>query len=115
MSLDVSLYIKVDTGGDELHQVMLFDANITHNLNKMAKEAGLYDALWCPLENGNSFAGDIMPALVEGYNELKENPEKYKKFDADNGWGTYDDFLPWVAEYMGACDKHPLACIWISK
>ena len=113
MSLDVALYIKVDTGGNELHQVELFGANITHNLNKMAIAAGLYDALWCPDESGR--AGDILPVLVKGYNELKNNPNKYKEFDSDNGWGTYDDFLPWIERYMDACDKHPLACVWISK
>ena len=115
MSLDVALYMKIDTGGNELHKVELFDANITHNLGKMADAAGLYEALWCPLENGNSFAGDILPALVEGYRELNDNPVKYKQLDSDNGWGVYDNFLPWVGRYMAACDKHPLACIWISK
>jgi len=113
MSLDVSLYIKVDTGGNELHQVELFDANITHNLGNMANAAGLYDALWCPDESGR--AGDILPALVNGYNELKNNPNKYKKLDPDNGWGTYDGLLSFVESYMAACDKHPSACIWISK
>ena len=113
MSLDIALYIYVDTGGNELHRVELFDANIIHNLGSMAKAAGLYDALWCPDESGQ--AEDILPLLVDGYNELKGDPNKYKSFDASNGWGTYDALLSFVESYMAACDKHPLACIWISK
>ena len=115
MSLSVALFMNIDTGGNEFHWVELFDANVTGNLAKMANEAGLYDALWCPLDNGNSFAGDILPALVKGYEELKSNPDKYKKLNPDNGWGSYDGLLSFVYEYMGACDKHPLASIWISR
>ena len=37
MSLDVSLYINVDTGGDKMKRISLFDANITHNLSEMAE------------------------------------------------------------------------------
>lgn len=113
MSLDVALFIKVDTGGNDLHEIQLFDANITHNLGKMADAAGLYDALWCPDESGH--AGDILPALVKGYSELKNNPQKYNEFNSSNGWGTYDGLLSFVWRYKTACEKHPLACIWISK
>ena len=39
MSLDV--YLMVDNE-------RVYDANITHNLNSMASEAGCYEALWRP-------------------------------------------------------------------
>lgn len=51
MSLGVLLYVDVDTGGETLHRVELFEANITHNLNKMAKEVGIYEYLWRPDED----------------------------------------------------------------
>lgn len=40
MSLDFYLEVDVDTGGAEPVTMGLFDVNITHNLGKMAREAG---------------------------------------------------------------------------
>lgn len=50
MSLDVYLYVLVDTGGAEPHRAELFSANITHNLSRMAAAAGIYECLWRPEE-----------------------------------------------------------------
>lgn len=50
MSLDVYLYVEVDTGGEELTRLDLFEWNITHNLGKMANEAGIYQHMWGPEE-----------------------------------------------------------------
>ena len=41
MSLDIWLEIEVDTGAPEPHKSELYSVGITHNLNKMAEEAGL--------------------------------------------------------------------------
>ena len=45
MSLDIDLYVTVD--GSSIH---VFEANITHNLTKMAANAGVYYACWHPEE-----------------------------------------------------------------
>ena len=55
MSLDIWLEIEVDAGGKEPHKVELFSSNITHNLSKMAEEAGIYTALWHPYLNSPVF------------------------------------------------------------
>jgi len=44
MSLDVYLTDPTATYDTE----SLFSSNITHNLRKMALEAGIYEALWRP-------------------------------------------------------------------
>ncbi len=62
MSLDVRLYVHVETGGSEPYEVTLFDANITHNLGHMAFEAGIYDACWRP---GEMLAPDIAARIRE--------------------------------------------------
>ncbi len=115
MSLDVYLNIDVDTGSKELQTVQLFTSNITHNLTEMADNAGIYKALWRPEEINAKHAGDIIEIVESGLSKMKESPELYKVFDAPNGWGTYEQFIPWIEEYLEACKKHPKAIIEISR
>ena len=106
MSLDVTL-IK---DGEEV-----YSANITHNLGKMASEAGIYEALWRPEEIDAVRAEDIINLLGEGLVLLSSRPEYYQKFNSPNGWGTYINFLPWVERYLEACKQYPNALIEVSR
>lgn len=114
MSMDFELYGEIDLGGDELYRVCVFDRNITHNLAEMAEKAGIYDALWCGEEKGFS-AGDIVTTLENGVRDLRARPLYYRQFEASNGWGLYDHFVPFVAEILEACQKYPKAKVWVSK
>ena len=100
---------------NEFETECVFDANITHNLNKMADAAGIYEACWRPEEIGATKAGDIIPILEKGFEDMKARPEHFKKFDSENGWGTYKDFLPWVENYLNACREYPDAIIEVSR
>jgi hypothetical protein len=93
----------------------VYEANITHNLNKMAEAAGIYAALWRPDENGFVYAKDIIPALQYGLAKLIANPDEFKKHDSPNGWGTYEQFVPWVQNYLMACEKNPNTTIRVSR
>lgn len=93
----------------------VYDANITHNLGKMADAAGIYYALWRPEEIGATKASDIIPILEKGFEDMKERPEHYKQFDSPNGWGLYVHFLPWVESYLNACREYPDAIIEVSR
>jgi len=93
----------------------LYWANITHNLGKMAGEAGIYEALWRPEELGFDTANQIIPLLTEGLAKLKADPEKYKKFDSPNGWSLYIHFVPFVEKYLDACLENPDAIIEVSR
>lgn len=93
----------------------VFQSNITHNLGKMAQAAGIYYHLWRPEEIGITNASELIEPLKEGLKKLKENPEEYEKYSADNGWGTYKQFLPWIAEYLQACIDYPEAEIEVSR
>jgi len=115
MSLNVWLYIEVDTGGDKLKTVELFDANITHNLGKMAKEAEIYYHLWRPDEIGMKSAGEIVEPLEKGLALMKSDPKRFEKFNASNGWGLYENFIPWIEKYLAACKEHPKAIIGVSR
>jgi|JI10StandDraft_1071094.scaffolds.fasta_scaffold796363_2 hypothetical protein len=107
MSLD--FYLKV------VQPCTIYSANITHNLNQMAEAAGIYKALWRPDENGYETAGQIIPILEEGLAKLKANPKKFMKYNASNGWGTYEHFVPFVEEVLGNCREHPDALIEVSR
>lgn len=107
MSLDVYLI--------EMQPTQVFESNITHNLGKMAKEAGLYEYLWEPEKLKIYEAGNLIAPLTIGLQALAAFPEKFSKFDAANGWGTYKDFIQFVTEYLDACKKHPNARIGVSR
>lgn len=112
MSLDFYLEMKLDTGALEPHRVELYSANITHNLNKMAMKAGICSCLWRPHDLwDNPTADKVIPIMEEGLEKLKSDPEHYKQFIASNGWGTYEDFVPFVEEVLNACKKHPKSTV----
>ena len=91
------------------------ECNITHNLGGMATEAGIYQALWRPEEINAKYAGDIIPILEKGLEDMKVRPAHYRQFDAENGWGTYDDFIPFLDELLTACKRAPKAEITVSR
>jgi hypothetical protein len=114
MSLDVDLMVT--------QPVSVYEGNITHNLNKMAMEVKLsngmtlYDIMWRPDEQeGLKFARDISELLDEGWNILLSDPEKFKKFNPENGWGSYDGLCNFVYKYRNACWDTPDAELRVSR
>jgi len=115
MSLDITLYMMIDVGTDNKECIELYEANVTHNLNTMADHAGIYKALWRPEEIEAYQAKDIIEVLEQGLNKLKNKPEHYKQFNPTNGYGTYDNFVIWVENYLNACKKYPNAMIEVNR
>ena len=107
MSLDVTLI--------ETRPCEVFEDNITHNLGEMALRAGIYEVCWRPEEIGITKAKDIIHILEKGLADLKSRPEYFRQFDSPNGWGLYDNFVPWVERYLEACKNHPEATIEVSR
>lgn len=107
MSLDVTLFAVRPTE--------VYTANITHNLNKMADAAGIYKYLWRPDELGIKKAQELIGPLTDGLADLKARPEFFKQFNAPNGWGMYEHFVPFVEKYLAACKENPDADIQISR
>lgn len=93
----------------------VFSSNITHNLTGMAEAAGIYLACWRPEEMGATKAKDIIGLLATGLAALKADPAHFQQFNAKNGWGMYEHFVPWVEEYLAACKANPDAMIRISR
>ena len=114
MSLDVDLIIT--------QPVSVYSGNITHNLGAMAGAVvlsngmTLYQVLWRPDEQqGLKFARDIVDLLDEGWNILLSDPEKYKQFNPENGWGSYDGLEKFVYNYRNACWDNPDAELRVSR
>ena len=107
MSLDVYL--------TAVRPTEVYSRNITHNLNKMAMEAGIYEALWRPEEIGIVRADQLIEPLTVGLEKLKADPEYYQKFNAPNGWGMYEHFVPFVEDYLQACKENPDAEVNVSR
>lgn len=102
--------IEDDSTSDEVYQ-----ANITHNLGRMAVACGIYQHLWRPEELGIKYAWQLISPLRSGLDLLRADPTHYKTFDATNGWGTYDGFVPFVEKYLAACIEHPNATVSVSR
>lgn len=90
-------------------------ANVTHNLNQMAREADLYKLLWYPEVLGYGRAWQIIEPLEKGITLLKSDPERFKVFEAKNGWGTYKWLLEFCEEVLEACKKSPQGRIEVSR
>ena len=105
MSLDIYLEYEVEPG----QWKEVYSCNITHNLNTMAEAAGFYQELWRGDECGVETAGELAPHLNAGINKFKANPDKYRNYDSPNGWGTFDNFLPWLVDLYLACREYPSA------
>ena len=99
-----------------IKQETLFSCSITHNLRVMAQAVELYLPLWHLDECAHiKHAKDLVPILSRGINVLKKDPTYYQKFDAENGWGTYNDFVPCLEALLEACNMFPKALIEVSR
>lgn len=108
MSLDIDLIENSE---------VVWSTNITHNLGKMAKEAGVYGAMWRPDEysSQNVTCSDIKDDLYSGMVKLLQNKEYYEQFNPENGWGSYEGLCNKVVELYVMCLKHPNAVIKVCR
>lgn len=105
MSYDIDFRVKVEGLEDTYASVGECDANITWNLREMiVKSTGLE---WKNEEN-NGLCKDVIPHIVSGLNELMRYPEKYKQYEASNGWGTVEGckrfFTTIIADWNNFCE-----------
>lgn len=107
MSLDVSL--------TAVRPTRVYGRNITHNLSRMAWEAGIYEHLWSPDEIGVTKAAQLVEPLRAGLARLLAEPAHFRKFNPANGWGNYDGLLAFVQEYLSACEENPDADVSVSR
>ena len=138
MSLDVYLYrikyASYDMVNFHEEKEQLYSANITHNLNLMAEQAGIYKALWRPYQLHKDYvhsedynkemafedsvtiiASDIIDIIEQGLDLLKNRPDYFSKFNAINGWGKYVNFVPFVEKYLEALKQYPDSLVEVDR
>jgi hypothetical protein len=103
----------------------------------MAMEAGCYEVLWRPyilhkdfnkdkigddydLENKFKLehpmqAKDILHLLEKSLVILKNDSERFKKFNPSNKWGTYENLVSVIEKYIENCNWFPNAYISVSR
>lgn len=107
MSLDFYL--------EALRPTTVYDRNITHNLCEMAEAAGIYKCLWRPDEHRMLKAADIIQPLKDGLALLRSDAERFKKYEPDNGWGSYDGLVRFAQATLDACLENQDADIRVSR
>ena len=112
MSLDIGLYVEVDTGGEEPHFVDLYSANYTGNVCPMWEMADVYEALY---DSDKVEASAIIPILEDGIQDMLAYATDYRKLNPPNGWGDYEGALKFLQRLLGACYLHPKALIHVWK
>lgn len=93
----------------------VYSANITHNLGRMADEAGVYMAMWRPEECEVTYAHQLIEPLRSGLDQLRQRPEYFKQFNPENGWGDYDGLVKFTERYLTACENYPQAKVSVSR
>lgn len=100
-----------------------WSANITHNLGEMAAHVpvffnnvtNLYQACWRPEEMPITNTDDMLRCLTQGLMYMIANRKELLKYEAPNGWGTYNGFMKFILNYKQACEDNPDCLISASR
>ena len=117
MSYDIGFKVKVE-GVDYWVELTGCDANITWNVREMIeKSTGLP---WLNNDN-NGLCIDVIPYIEHGVKELTEYPDKYRKYEVKNRWGTVKGTLRFFQQILQDWERFkswypelaPIATFWI--
>lgn len=90
----------------------LFSRNITHNLGPMFDEAGVYEILW---RGDGRVAGSVVDQLEAALRTMHDDPPRFEKFNAANGWGMYEHATLFLADVIRGCREHPEGVLRCSR
>jgi hypothetical protein len=60
-------------------------------------------------------SSEILPNLEAGLALMKTEPERFKPHSASNGWGTYEQAVPWLEDFIEQIKEYPDGVIGISR
>ena len=105
MSYDISFKVKVEGLDNTFVRVGNCDANITWNVGTMIREA---TGLSWKNEENNGLCKEVIPYIIHGLAELTQFTEKYRQYEAPNGWGTVEGcrhfFMTIITAWHDFCD-----------
>jgi hypothetical protein len=105
---------RIGSAADQLEPDYRARYSLTHNLSPMASAVSplFYTALWHPetlplqypsiYDKPRSFANpeEIITIIESGLITLKSDPDEYKKYEPSSGFGTYQELVHVVEEYL---------------
>lgn len=98
MSYDISFRVKIE-GTERYVEVGDCEANTTWNVREMIrKSTGLP---WYNCAN-NGLCSEVIPKIEKGLYELETKQQKYKKYEAKNGWGTVETTARFFRDILSA-------------
>ena len=101
MSYDISFKAKLE-GMDRYIPVRYCVANITWNVWEIiVKSTGLE---W-KNEANNGPCAEVIPKIEAGLMELVEHGDKYKQYEAPNGWGTVKGTINFFSKIICAWNE----------
>lgn len=100
MSLDLWLHAVRET---EVHHT-----NVTHNLGRMAKAAGLYECMW---EAKGKSAEELIEPLEKGIAYMREHYAEMEELNPPNGWGSYLGLLEAAEALLRCCRENEDATV----
>lgn len=106
MSYDIRIIVNHSDGYSSSFEV----GNMTYNVAPMVVEASGVSFSWY---DGISCA-KALPLLRRTWQQMKRDPETYKRLEAWNGWGTYDQFMPYLTRLYAMVRLHPTGVIEVS-
>ena len=108
--------------------------NITHNLGKMASKVpiewvddfgkayntDLYHLMWRPEEVFTEIPckltlNDLKIPLTKGLDYVLSHEKELSKYNPENGWGHYENFVYCLPQYIRACYKWPNAVLEVDR
>lgn len=111
MSLDIWLNKEVRENGN----FVLWERNITHNVNKTAMAIGAYECLWRPEEISVVYAKDNIDNLRRAIGMMYLNYTALEKLNPENGWGSLDGLIDFTKSYLEACVEFTDSIIEVSR
>lgn len=104
MSYD--LWLEIDTGSG--YRARVYEWTFTSSASPMWRHAGADLAGF----DGKT-AAECTPILDAAVRRMLADPGTYRSMDAPNGWGTYDQLMPHLAELLRAMQTHPATTVGV--
>lgn len=99
MGLDLSLSCR------HCGQTPFDSFNCTYNLSPMWEKIFPDHKKMLPIDDMQ--AGSSLPMLYSCLHELMKDPDKFKKLNPENGWGSYDTLLALIIKLIDAAKAQP--------
>jgi len=109
ISYDMRLKVKVE--GLDIYAPVHWDypVNITWNVSELIRQSSGWDI---ENEQNNGTAEYIGKFIEHGISELEKHPEKYKQYEAPNGWGTVKGTLKFYRRFLEYLKEYPYAYVF---